>query len=738
MTPRDPTDLSELARFERVPDGEVTTADIGPDGLRVVPAHLFGNFFEHMASATYGGIAAELLLNPTFHRRHHLSAEQRAALLHNGAVLDDWARRGDNQSMDQAWCSWVGASGFGNAFFDDESESGVPLPWAKVGAGAVLPNVGRVGHAVRLTGTGETLESALGSGPTGLRQVVFPPAHRTGRIHVTGIARITSEGPGTLEISLRRRDSGAPLAVSELRLHGEDWRRFTCVLEFDSSGIRPRESVDFVVRWLASTGDDLQLDRISAVPDDAIDVFDPDVLDLARGVTPELRWPGGNFVSYYRWQHGVGPAEDRPTVQNQAWGGIELNTVGTDEFLALCAHLGAQPHITVNAGTGTSQEAAAWVEYCNGSTETPMGSRRAANGHPEPYNVTTWEVGNELWGEFQGGNVGGELNARRFAEFAAAMRASSPIPLRLLATGNWFDLVDRSAPQLGYASVDGVWQSELMRVAADDVDAISMHWLPITSGFLPDDAGSDELANRALLAQLVTAERHQLPRLIEVLDRAPRRADLARVEIALTEWCPLGATGGSGMRRLSPDNFGAVIWAAALFHTIMRRSDRLTSASPNGFLHGGSIKKVAGCVYRDPSVELQERYLHAFAGGRLLPLKLAGPGFDVPVRTDLSAAESDLPFVDVAAVQHETGLVVAALNRDGTTPRNLEVRLPAGATTTFHSWAFGPADVADRATFAQPDRFSTVAGRVTAVDGVVELQLPPHGVLLLDGRGGIA
>ena len=116
---------------------------------------------------------------------------------------------------------------------------------------------------------------------------------------------------------------------------------------------------------------------------------------------PLLRWPGGNFVSAYHWQDGVGPTDARPTVPNYAWGGVETNLFGTDEFMDFCAAVGCEPMICVNAGSGTPEEAAQWVQYCNGPVESPMGRRRAAAGHPAPYNVRRWEIGNELWGRWQ-------------------------------------------------------------------------------------------------------------------------------------------------------------------------------------------------------------------------------------------------------------------------------------------------------------------------------------------------
>ena len=80
-------------------------------------------------------------------------------------------------------------------------------------------------------------------------------------------------------------------------------------------------------------------------------------------------------------------------------GAVQPNDIGTDEFMTLCRLLGVEPYITVNAGIGDAWSAAEYVEYANGEVSTPMGQLRAANGHPEPYDVKFWGIGNEAWGD---------------------------------------------------------------------------------------------------------------------------------------------------------------------------------------------------------------------------------------------------------------------------------------------------------------------------------------------------
>lgn len=108
-----------------------------------------------------------------------------------------------------------------------------------------------------------------------------------------------------------------------------------------------------------------------------------------------IRWPGGCFADTYHWMDGIGPIEYRPRRINIWWGGEETNEFGTDEFVKLCKLVGAEPYICVNVGSGSPEEALAWLEYCNYTVASKYAKLRVENGHPEPYRVKYWGIGNE-------------------------------------------------------------------------------------------------------------------------------------------------------------------------------------------------------------------------------------------------------------------------------------------------------------------------------------------------------
>lgn len=192
--------------------------------------------------------------------------------------------------------------------------------------------------------------------------------------------------------------------------------------------------------------------------------FRQDVLAAVRDLNPPvLRWPGGNFVSGYHWEDGIGPKESRPRRLELAWptegGTEESNRFGTDEFIEYCRELGTEPYICINLGTGTLDEARNWLEYCNGSGNTHYANLRRENGHPEPYNVKYWGLGNEMYGVWQLGAKSAEEYARLAREAAKMMKLVDP-SIKLISCGH-----------------DGIsdWDREVLEILAPFVDYHSIH-----------------------------------------------------------------------------------------------------------------------------------------------------------------------------------------------------------------------------------------------------------------------
>jgi alpha-L-arabinofuranosidase len=177
-----------------------------------------------------------------------------------------------------------------------------------------------------------------------------------------------------------------------------------------------------------------------------------DIVEALRRIrVPNLRWPGGCFADQYHWKDGIGDKATRPPTVNTQWGMvIEDNGFGTSEFLQLCELIGCAPYIGANMGTGSPQEMESWVEYLNFDGPSEMGKLRTLNGHPAPYHVQFWGVGNESWG--CGGRMTAEDYANKFREFAGFCKSYPGSPLKRIASGtnngdyHWTETLMRNVP----------------------------------------------------------------------------------------------------------------------------------------------------------------------------------------------------------------------------------------------------------------------------------------------------
>ncbi len=173
---------------------------------------------------------------------------------------------------------------------------------------------------------------------------------------------------------------------------------------------------------------------VSLMPADNIHGFRRDTTSLLRQIKMGFWRYGGNYTSGLIWYHIVGDIDRRPPDFDHAWGAMQTNDLGLDEFMELCKLINVDPYISVNAGFGDSHSAAEEVEYMNGAASTYMGAKRAKNGHPEPYHVKFWNIGNEPWGSWQLGRTDEKYYMMKHNEFAKAMREVDP-SITLIASG---------------------------------------------------------------------------------------------------------------------------------------------------------------------------------------------------------------------------------------------------------------------------------------------------------------
>ncbi len=290
---------------------------------------------------------------------------------------------------------------------------------------------------------------------------------------------------------------------------------------------------------------------------------------LQRIHVPVLRWPGGCFADDYHWADGVGPVADRPRRFNAWWGhDVEDNRFGTHEFLRLCGLLGAEPYLAGNVGSGSPGELKDWVEYTCFPGDTTLARRRAADGHPGPYPVRYWGVGNESWG--CGGSMTAAEYAGQYARFSTYLttltRPPTSLPLRLIAAGP-----DRNDPE---------WTRTFFQALADRrpgdvaVHGYGAHYYAGAAGTataFTADQWYHLLHNAAGVERLIVDQR-------ALMDSMPIAKPVGLILDEWGTWHP--PTPGTGVNHLWQQNtLRDAVVAALTLDTFHRHADKLVMAN---------------------------------------------------------------------------------------------------------------------------------------------------------------
>ena len=416
------------------------------------------------------------------------------------------------------------------------------------------------------TGDHTPLIKLSGAEAHGVRQTGL--AVRKGKAYTGRIVLAGSPG-AVVKVTLVWGKEASDRQTVTIRTLGSAYRKFP--LTFKAQG----DSDDAQLEITGTGAGAFHVGAVSLMPADNIEGFRAEVIaalkQLRFGV---LRFPGGNFVSAYEWRNGVGEMDKRPPIYDPVWYAVQPNDVGTDEFLTLCLLLGVDPYITVNAGFGDAWSARELVEYTNGSVTTPMGKWRAANGHPQPYHVKLWGIGNEPWGDYQMGSMPLPQFELKHNLFAKEMRKVDP-SIKLIAGGAMPDVMegaDQARRINGQYVPDYLsaadWTGQMLLNCLDNIDMVSEHYY--ASGNQHTDMKQQKKVTidpplsfiewqRAPAVQVRAKYEHYQ----EYLKRIPAlRAK--PVPIAIDEWAYFG--GGPNSYKTVP----AYAWA---FHEMFRHSD---------------------------------------------------------------------------------------------------------------------------------------------------------------------
>jgi alpha-N-arabinofuranosidase len=375
--------------------------------------------------------------------------------------------------------------------------------------------------------------------------------------------------------------------------------------------------------------------------------FRKDFIGLIRELKiPVVRWPGGNYVSGYNWEDGIGPKELRPARLDLAWHQVETNHMGTDEYVKLCNLIGAENFICINAGTGTLDQARHWVEYCNIEKGTYYSDLRRKYGNEKPFNVKYWALGNEIDGPWQMG----QKNAEDYVKFA-------------LEAGKLMQLVDRNIKLIASGAsnykpdnswID--WNDYVLTHMAGYIDYLSVHRYA-TEALAPGDRS---FAGMMSLGLDVDQKIEMVQALIE---KAMLKSGSERpVYISFDEW-----SGGFG------NSITASLMVAQHLNSFIRHADIVRMAN---------ITMLSSLVGNSPEGDFKNAMFHAFY---LFSNNCHGTALDVHTSCEKysSAVIKDIPYLDVTAVLNDSSgvLVVNVVNRHETDAITADIVLQTGEFT---------------------------------------------------------
>ena len=440
--------------------------------------------------------------------------------------------------------------------------------------------------------------------------------------------------------------------------------------------------------------------------------FRKDVLDVLKRLRmPILRYPGGNFASGYRWQDGIGPAEERPARIDLAWHDIESNHFGTDEFIRYCRKLGTEPYLAVNCGDGNLREARDWVEYCNSPSGTALADLRVKNGSPQPYNVRYWGVGNEVDGAWQIGYKTPEEYARACTEFAKVMKWVDPsIKIVASAISHW----------------EGEWAERtrlLMEQCAEHIDYLALHWYVGN----PKDDFPVYMCVPELLEQRLTAVEG-------IVNAISLQRNIKKpVYLAIDEW--------NVWYRTHPQ-YGIAAEESKLEEFYNLEDALVTAMQLNLFLrHAGTVKmanlaqvvNVIAPVFTNKDGLFLQTIFYPF---ELYSRTCGRHAIDTCYSGDtISGGEyKGIPTLDVAATIDETKreLVLYVVNRHRQRFQETEIKLTSGNfTDKAEIYVINGPEIEAENSFEKPDEVVPTQYSVETKDTSVTFSFEPHSVTVI-------
>ena len=432
-----------------------------------------------------------------------------------------------------------------------------------------------------------------------------------------------------------------------------------------------------------------------------------DVLEALKQLQmTTMRYPGGNFVSGHNWRDAIGPIGERHPRFDRAWFSRELNTFGTDEFMSLAKKMDWTPMMAVNLGNGSPEEAAALVSYCNSDLGSKLGNLRGSNGHPKPYNISMWALGNEMDGIWQIGHTNAKKYVERARRASRLMREVAP-NIELVACGS----ADPLLPTYP------AWDRTILNELGVDMDYLSVHryarnFRHNTPEFLAFGAAVDR----------------QIEELDTICLEAQHRSDTGhRSYLSFDEW-------NVWYRHLSPFGWGQIaphlleetfnvedaLVVAGFLNSFIRHADVVRNANLSQIVNVIAPIRTRGDDMLIQSIYYTFKMFSSRRGGKSLKIDFRGPKY-------LTHKFGGVPYVDISATVNETVINLFAINRsvDHYAPLQVSVQREILNSVREAECFTGPSPKA-RNTFANPNELqSKPFNGFTISNSSLEGTLPP-------------
>jgi alpha-N-arabinofuranosidase len=445
------------------------------------------------------------------------------------------------------------------------------------------------------------------------------------------------------------------------------------------------------------------------------DGFRGDVLGLVKDLNlPLVRYPGGNFVSNYDWEDGIGPKDKRPTRLDLAWKTTEDNQIGTDEFMRWCRKAGTEPMLAVNLGTKGFTEALAMLEYCNHPGGSYWSDLRRKNGTKDPHNVKVWCLGNEMDGPWQ-------MNHRTAYEYG---RIANEVARGMKTFDEKLELIACGSSHMNMPTYPD-WEAEVLTECYDNVDYISLHtyWDNWDNDYL------NFLAKPVLLDRYI----HTVGGIIDYVKAKKRSTH--DVYISFDEWNvwyhsrKQGVSDQADWAKAPPllediYNFEDVLLVGCALNTFIRRADRVKVACIAQL-----VNVIAPIMTEDGGPAWKQTtyyplyYASLYGRGDALGVAVDVPTYDAKVA-------DDVPYLDVAAVRSpdEKSLTFFMVNRHPKEDINLDVAMAGFAPKALSEHVtIANSDLRATNTARHPNRVAPAKGKGLSLrDGAIKGKLAPR------------